>query len=47
MNHYSNEEHGAKNVISLTEKELGANSSSDEWLGGMNREVLIKANIVS
>ena len=47
MNYYSNEHGAAENMIRWKEKELGANSDSDEWLGGMNREVLIKANIVS
>lgn len=47
INYYSNEQRAAENMIRLKEKELGANSYSDEWLGEMNREVLIKANIVS
>lgn len=47
INYYSNESRGAEKMIRLKETELAANSSSDEWLGGMNREVLIKANIVS
>lgn len=36
-----------EHMIRLQKKEHGANSYSDEWLGGMNREVLIKANTVS
>lgn len=47
INYYSNEQRAAENMIRWKEKELGANSYSDEWLGGMNKEVLIKANIVS
>lgn len=41
----SEEEHKSENMISWGEKELGCNSCSDEWLGRMNRVVLIKANI--
>lgn len=44
---YSNEHFAEETTIRLKENELGANSYSDEWLGGMNREVLIKANTVS
>lgn len=47
INCYANEHRVAENMIRLKEKEYGANSYSDEWLGGMNREVLIKANTVS
>lgn len=47
INYYSNEHGAAENMIRLKERELGANSYSDDWLREMNREVLIKANIVS
>lgn len=47
INYYSNEHGAAENMIRLKERELSANSYSDDWLREMNREVLIKANIVS
>lgn len=45
-NWYTKKHKAAEKMIWLKEKEVAGNSCSDEWLGGMNREVLIKANIV-